>query len=160
MNIKEWTEHDKITAAHHEAGHFIVAKHFKVVHSSLLIATGKKPTTETKCFVGKTIYRGTTRFREAAIAWAGPLAEEMARNGQSMQAWQSDCDTLWEHFEFGDLGAGRISEVSCSDLEAINAHPMKRRAFNTAVSILSKNFEETKRVAAVLIEDGCIDASL
>jgi hypothetical protein len=141
--INERREADRCETAYHEAGHFIVAKHFGLAVYSHLTDCGE-PTDEKTSFTGQTVFGRTTLFRAAVIGWAGVLGEDMT--GKLHDDWHENVDSIWDsHFP---------DDLSNTDLAAVNGHRMKRRAFNTAVRILSKNFNQVQAVASNLIAKG------
>ena len=150
----EWlANEDRRIAAFHEAGHFVVAKHFKAHAVVSRIWEAKEAVTLADCkFRGNTkIHKrpGAVTFRLAVVAWAGGLAETLA--DQPFEQWQLD-DLLgcWENQD--DLG------LSDTDNREIDAHQRRWRSFKTAAEILFKRRAELLRVARDLQELGCVTA--
>jgi len=145
MKERKQRDDDKRQTAFHEAGHFIIAEHFGVGVRCHLVDRGTPTDWETS-FTGQTTYRRSTAFRHAVIGWAGVLGQEM--HAKEHDEWFNEVDFIWEYFEVGP------EDMSETDLQAVNGHPMKRRAFDTAVRILSRNFQQVQIVAANLIKKG------
>lgn len=131
----------KLRAAMHEAGHFVVAKHFKVAEVSGLHAVGNAGQ-----FTGKTVYAPTTAFNEAVIGWAGPLAEAMI--GKTPEQWKPACETVWEMFT--------ENQLTKNDSDLINRQEDKRKTFGQAVKILTENFGQVGEVAINLFKQDSI----
>ena len=90
---------------------------------------------------GRTRYEATTPFRQSVIGWAGIIMEELVEQEDWSEASVSDCDDF--HLF--------INEHSESDQQAVNGHPMRRRAFSTALRILIKRRVEVEAEAAALV---------
>jgi len=151
---------DKARAAFHEAGHWVVARHFGAAGSCWIIERGT-PTKENKAFTGQTEFKvKTTPFREAVIGWAGDLGEaaydEDLNRCKDLDRWREEVemredDMIWDYCE--DYEA-RPDELSATDIESINGHPWKRRTFKTAIEIIAKRFVLFKDVAKNLVQNG------
>lgn len=145
MTTDELRAHDKEMLCLHEAGHCVVAWHFGLFASFKLNEVGK-PTLENHAFTGRAMFWPTTKFREAVIGWAGVVAEAM--QGRTHAEWQEEAECLWDYYSLLE------TDLSDTDREAIFGHPMRYRAFTTAVRILSKRFSEVQSAAARAIETG------
>jgi hypothetical protein len=80
--MKKWNApvveaHDKRLLAFHEAGHCVAATHFGLRPSAYISRIGE-PTSETRAFIGRTLYHQTTPFRKSVIGWSGVIAEYLA----------------------------------------------------------------------------------
>jgi hypothetical protein len=144
---------DRRIAAFHEAGHFVVAKHFKArdVDSTIWEAEEAVTLTDHK-FRGHTkilAMPGAVTFRLAVVAWAGCLAETLA--DRPFEQWQPD-DLLWCFEDQDDLG------LSDTDKREIDAYQMRWRSFKTAAGILIKRRSELQKVARDLQELGFVAA--
>ena len=142
---------DKRKSAYHEAGHFVVADHFRLAAFCYIKYRGT-PTIEEKSFTGQTMWLPTTPFRTAVIGWAGVLGEAAAHD-EDLDSWKDGCDGIWDLYNPEDPA----EEMSATDLSAINGHPSKPRAFNTAVQIIEKRFVLLQEVAEHLIQNGVCD---
>jgi len=60
----------------------------------------------------------------AVIGWAGVLGETFIANNER------DAETVWDYCE------SLPDDLSPTDMDAINGHTMKRRAFDTAARII------------------------
>jgi hypothetical protein len=110
--------------------------------------TTEPPTKELKAFTGQTKFLalGLTPLRSAVIAWAGVLGEEA--QGRDLDGWKDELESLWDYYE-------TIPEdLSATDAKEIDGTPHRRRAFDTAVRILGKEFDALKAVAMSLTERG------
>lgn len=96
----------KLRAAFHEAGRYIVTKHFRIAKVS-----GLRPIANGPLFVGKTLYSPTSPFNEAVIGWSGALAEMLFVIKSSK--WIGTCKTVWEMFAENQLSKNDSDLISC-----------------------------------------------
>jgi hypothetical protein len=103
----------------HEAGHFVVARHFKAaVVESRIWETEAGPTARDNGIVGVTEYRLLRRFSPlmvAAFGWAGGLAEQLAQ--QTFEDWEDNLGLYWDDWE--------QLEISPKDRADIASHPKR-----------------------------------
>ncbi len=150
QDLENVRERDRGMVAFHEAGHFVVAHHFGVADYCYIKHRGT-PTDERLSFTGQTKWLSATPFRNAVVGWAGVLGE--SAHDRDPDIWKDECEAIWDLHNPEDPAV----EMSATDLAAVNSHPWKLRAFNTAVQIIEKRFALLQKVAAHLIENEVCD---
>lgn len=131
---------DKQSAARHEAGHLIVARHFGVVASAELCYHGSARTV-LRVWTGRVSYAGLnlSRFRTACIGWGGPIAEDIdeIEGVPDLPDWS--------------LNLLLFDELSDTDRAAIFSHPQKWRACQTAYRIIAGSRDALQRETECLL---------
>ena len=120
--VAERRARDKRRTAFHEAGHTIIAWHFRMPATAYLAPNKEKRgpgAVENKYYKGQTQFHFSTRFRSCVIGWGGPLAEELAV--QSFEEWNVRLDDLY------DCTTGIDGESNSeTDMKNIYGHPQNR----------------------------------
>jgi hypothetical protein len=143
LNLKATRERDRANSSHHEAGHFIVATHFGLECFCWVEDKGF-PTSNLRSFIGGCRHEKTTPFRSAVLGWAGRIGG--SANGKNLNVWRE---------ELLDVSYYCDEDFSATDLQYINRHPWKARAYKTAAGIIERRFSSFKAIAAHLIDHRC-----
>jgi hypothetical protein len=147
IDLAKLREHDKSGAAYHEAGHLVVAIHFRIT-CWCHIKDERPGTLEEVAFSGQARFgcgeHTLVPFRAAAIGWAGVLASAILRGMDTEEAIQD----VWEIYESLEW------EISPTDLASINRHPMRWRTCTTAARILAHNLPLLHHIAGELLKHG------
>jgi hypothetical protein len=129
MTLNEIMEMDKNNTCAHEAGHVIVARHFKIAAEAVVWQAPYRDAFKDRLVLGRTFfYDDMTPFRKSCIGYAGIVAEGVL-SGDIEEEWD-----LGDVMEYG--------EPSATDEEYINSHPQKWRAIKTTLNILKRRKEE------------------
>lgn len=131
--------HDLYSAALHEAGHCVTARHLTVGAEASIRAANFRPTAKRRMFVGQT-YLGGPSYNgrnKAVIGVAGAVAQ-----------WLVDHRELPSFVDYPCL----LSHMSPNDKMATGAHPFMDTAA-AAVAILEQHLDNLQAVARKLIDD-------
>jgi len=129
--IKELKQQLKRTCIH-EAGHKIVAEHFKCPCLTYVGVIGE-PTLESRRIDGHAIIRGTTPYRAAVIGWSGTVAEKLSVLGKDETG-----KAIYQAHSGFPIG------MSKPDVEKIQQTPFKWRACVNAAEILSRKWDQVE----------------
>jgi hypothetical protein len=141
-NLAQIEEGDKMRAAFHEAGHFVVAAHFKAAFACRIFRVGNA-TLQQKAFVGVTVSLPCSKLREAALGWGGLVAEEFYERLCRSEQIPSEPDECF----FSDT-LGNVEELSGTDRANIKDGGF--RAFKIAWKTVLKKFAHIADVAEKL----------
>lgn len=133
---------DLQNSAWHEAGHIIVARHFKLESDGYLYRSGAKgkEAIYMNTVFGRVRYTKTTKFRQAVIGWAGTLATALNEEGEDFDLW-----------EFFDMCSPE--ELSATDYSAIDGWSDRWQSYTKAHSILTGSYASVEREAKNLIAE-------
>lgn len=149
-----WEARDKHHSALHEAAHCVVAEHFDFGWSARIWRVGPI-TKENKSWVGRTVHTGFLdepfHFRSACVCWAGALVDELVEDPSD---WMGAAIATFENHHYEGM-----TNVSPTDLDGINGHPMRWRTCKTAAHILYKRYDRLMQLAALLEQNGVITGS-
>jgi len=140
-NMTMAAEH-KRDCAFHEAGHCVAAAHFELTWRSSIWRVHKKLRWGERFYSGITFRQTTTKFNEAVIGWAGPIAE-LQQDGELPYA-------LDPELVKDELGG----ELSPSDAASINCHRQKQRTFETAANIIRDHRHDLEKIERRLLRQG------
>ena len=149
-NWAQIEEADKRKTAAHEAGHYIVAQHFKL-HSQCLIMKVGSPSITNSAYAGKTYYQLTTPLRASAIGWGGLIAQEFHNRELAHEPIPSEPE-----YNFYDA-AQIMAEMDASPTDQEQIAGNTWRAFKIAWQVLIKNQEQLKFVAEKLASEPAVD---
>ena len=146
--LEKIAKSDLREAAFHEAGHFIVARHYRVSGDAMVFSTGKGS-------LSAKFYRGQYRilrkpdnlspYKRAVIAWAGPVAERLA--DEDLDTWNEGLQELYYNLEM-------MVEESASDQRLIDGWPDTWRTFHRAATIIERCHDELNQIARMLMLNG------
>jgi hypothetical protein len=145
---RELAIRDKWLSAVHEAGHCIVAQHYKMNWNARIERVGK-PTPEELAYIGHTWfihanYQTPTAFEKAVMAWGGVIAEYFFLSEIPVEGWPKDSLENFQH----DECYGR--EISPTDQMGVGGHPQRQRALKMAWNIVLNRRDELMRIADYL----------
>jgi hypothetical protein len=145
---RELAASDKWLSAIHEAGHCIVAQHFKMNWNATIERVGK-PTPEDLAYVGHTWYllpnqQLPTAFQQAVLAWGGVIAEYLFLSEIPVDEWPKQS---LESFKRAEC-YGR--EISPTDQLGVTGHPQRQRALKMAWNIVLNRRDDLMRIADTL----------
>lgn len=121
-------EYDVEKAAIHEAGHFILAKHFGLEVRLRLWRTEFIEPDVYKIVRGQCAREFTTAFQTCCIGWAGHVSEMLMMSEENISA-EDVFETALDYFD--------ENEASATDLTHINGHPQKLRALRLAAKVMA-----------------------
>jgi hypothetical protein len=127
-------------AAHHESGHYVLADAFKL--------KPKGHARFKKDIHGVVWHKRGTPFQNAAISWAGVIAERIAKDDKvDLSGW---FDSLKRNCQ--------VQNRRGYDGENIHAYPDKWRTFKCSAKILLRNRRKLDRIASEMLEGKTVTA--
>jgi len=135
-------EYDKRSTAMHEAGHYVVAKHFKLDASCCIFRVGDA-SRDNLSYGGHTRYSPTSKLREAAVGWGAFISLEMDRREVAHGEFSSDPDIDF----YDDILAMLDGEDAMSESDAKSIAGGSFREFKIAWGIAFKNQARVKFMA-------------
>ena len=147
-NWAEREEHDKRSTAMHEAGHYVVAKHFKL-DASCCILRVCDASRDNLSYGGHTRYSPTSKLRQAAVGWGAFIALEIDRREVAHEEFSSDPDIDF----YDDILAMLDGEDAISESDANSIAGGSFRAFKIAWGIVFKNQARVKFMAEKMMNE-------
>jgi hypothetical protein len=143
VSLDEWLDRDVTLAALHEAGHYLVAKHFGLgVKLRLWRRDGVDPNwiKPTKAYVEVDFQTG---FQRCCIGWGGIVAECI----------RNDPDWLPGMFKMECLDDPESYGISLIDAQSIKSHRQKLRAAYIATAVIrARQWEIHEIIAAARVK--------
>ena len=132
----KYTMLDLTNTAVHEAGHFLVAKHFGLSATIRLWRVEGNPEQQ-RLIWGQCAFDKTTPFRKSCIGWGGHVSDILRgiKDDITVQDLADEALHSWDE-----------DDASESDSESINSHPQRRRAVKLAATVLLANRNEVQNI--------------
>jgi len=156
----EMAVRDLRRSAYHEAGHALVAEHFRIHGLEASVFATDERGKDKKHYRGRCrllrISPRLTPYRESVIGWAGVIGEHLA--DWNLGTWKAKVDVFWDGCDTED-DFELLSGMSENDREMIRAYKNVERSFKRAAAIIEREYRSLERIATKLMWDAVLSPS-